>query len=83
MTLNEYRQKLKENHICRDCKKTDAFTLSGRTYCADCAEKIRLAKAKARQDPEKREIMLQQTRDCAKRHEENHECKTCGKPLGK
>lgn len=81
MTLKEYRQKLKEHHICRNCKKTDAFTLLGRTYCADCAEKLRLAKEKARQDPVKKEKMLQATKDWRERHEENHRCTRCGRYL--
>lgn len=46
MTESEYRAKLKANHICRDCKQTDAYTLAGRTYCAECAEKMANRKKK-------------------------------------
>ena len=53
MTESEYRAKLKANHICRDCKKTDAYTLAGRTYCAECAEKWQIAKEKKDLNPEK------------------------------
>lgn len=48
MTLQEYRKKQKKHHICRDCGNQDAFTLSGHTYCADCAEKQAAAKREQR-----------------------------------
>lgn len=32
MTEKEYRKKLKEAHICRDCKRQDAYTLAGRKW---------------------------------------------------
>ena len=53
MTESEYRAKLKANHICRDCKQTDAYTLAGRTYCAECARKWQIAKKKKDRNPEK------------------------------
>ena len=37
--LREWRRMLKEHHICRSCKRQDAYTLNGRTYCAECAGK--------------------------------------------
>lgn len=83
MTIQEYRVKLKKAHLCRDCKKQDAYTLAGRTYCYDCAEKQRIAKANARKDPVKRERMLEQHRQMQERYEQQHRCKLCGKPLEK
>lgn len=77
----EYRKKLKQHHICRDCKKIDAYTLSGRTYCYECAEKNRIAKEKARQDPEKKERMLQQKREHLARYREQHRCLRCGRSI--
>ena len=50
MTESEYRAKLKANHICRDCKQTDAYTLAGRTYCAECAEKMANRKKEKRSE---------------------------------
>ena len=50
MTESEYREKLKAHHICRDCKQTDAYTLAGRTYCAECAEKMANRKKEKRQE---------------------------------
>lgn len=48
MTLAEYRARLKAAHLCRDCKQQDAYTLGGRTYCADCAEKYAARKREFR-----------------------------------
>lgn len=39
MTVAEYRKRLKAAHLCRECKKVDAYTLGGRTMCAECAER--------------------------------------------
>ena len=39
MTEKEWRTRLKEAHLCRNCKQQDAYTLGGRTYCAECAAK--------------------------------------------
>ena len=35
-------------HLCRDCKKQDAYTLSGRTRCFECAERDRQQHRKRR-----------------------------------
>lgn len=35
----EYKRLLKSLHICPNCKRQDAYTLSGRRYCAECAAK--------------------------------------------
>ncbi len=83
MTEKEYRHKLKQAHLCRDCKKQDAYTLGGRTYCFDCAEKQRLYKAEMRKDPVKRVRMLEQHRAMQMRYEQAHRCKLCGKSLPK
>lgn len=50
MTEAEWRKRLKAAHICRDCGKQDAYTLGGRTYCAECAAKGAAAKRKWRQE---------------------------------
>ena len=77
----EYRRLLKKNHICRDCRKQDAYTLAGRTYCFECAEKGRKAKAQARKDPEKRAKMLLQKRQQIGRYITENKCVRCGKQL--
>ena len=81
MTETEYRMLLKKHHFCRDCRKQDAYTLAGRTFCAECAERQRLAKADARQDEEKRLKILEQHRQMQARYVAEHRCKTCGKKL--
>ena len=81
MNLSEYRQLLKKAHLCRDCKKQDAYTLNGRTYCFECAEKMRIKKAEARSDPEKREKMLEQKRAQVQRYREQHKCTKCGRKV--
>lgn len=80
MTIQEFRQKRKKAGVCRDCGKEDAYTMAGRTYCFDCAEKARLRKERDRQDPEKKERMLAQHRAMVQRRKEAGLCTACGKP---
>ena len=73
--MKEYYKWLKENHYCRLCKSKDAYTLGGRTYCAECAEKLN-AKHK-----ENRWALLESERQKA-RYETNKAngiCIRCGK----
>lgn len=81
MTIQEFRQKRKKAGVCRDCGKVDAYTMGGRTYCFDCAKKGAEKKRQARQNPEKRERMLEQHRQMQLRYECEHKCKLCGKQL--
>lgn len=50
MERSEWYAKLKEFHLCRDCKKQDAYTLAGHTRCYECAEKDRIRHACDRKD---------------------------------
>ena len=61
MTQKEFRDLRKKAGVCRDCGKEDAYTMAGRTYCAECAEKDRLRKEEARKCPEKRQKCLHST----------------------
>lgn len=91
MTVEEYRKKKKdesrrksrEKNIkegrCRDCGKEDAFTIIGRTRCADCVEKERLAKKRDRQDEIKREFMRLQQKTVREKRIERGECPRCGR----
>lgn len=81
MDKSEWRMMLKKNHICRDCRKQDAYTLAGRTYCYECAEKGRKRKAEARKDDEKREKMLESKRQQLARYIAQNKCVGCGKQL--
>ena len=79
MTESEYRAKLKAHHICRDCKKTDAYTLAGRTYCADCAKKMANRKREKRTDA--REEYNANRAEYRKKLIEEKRSSLCGKKL--
>lgn len=80
MTLQEYRKKQKKYHICRDCGNQDAFTLSGHTYCAYCAEKQAAAKReqRAKDGGKKNQEACKKWRD---KNIAEHKCVYCGRPL--
>lgn len=80
MTKKEYRNLLKKHHFCRDCKKQDAFTLNGRTYCAECAEKI----AERKRNERKKDGGEKERIACKKHREKNkkeHKCVYCGRKM--
>ena len=79
MNQQEFRALRKKAGVCRDCGREDAYTMAGRTYCAECAEKDRRRKEMARKDPEKRERMLTQNRKKVARHKAAGICPCCGK----
>ena len=79
MNQQEFRALRKKAGVCRDCGREDAYTMAGRTYCAECAEKDRHRKEMARKDPEKRERMLTQNRKKVARHKAAGICPCCGK----
>ena len=81
MTQKEFRAFRKKAGVCRDCGKEDAYTMAGRTYCAECAEKDRLRKEEARKCPEKRQKMLTQHREMVARKKAAGVCSCCGKRL--
>lgn len=70
MTESEFRALRKNAHICRDCGKEDAYTIYGRTYCFDCAEKQRLHKQAIRETEEEK-IRIERTRRKQKNEEKN------------
>ena len=77
----EYRGVLKHLHLCRDCKKMDAFTLSGKSRCAECTEKARIQRGKYMQNPENRAKSLTADRERRAERIENGCCAACGAPL--
>lgn len=76
---------LKSQNRCVDCTKQDAYTLSGRTHCAECAERRSAYKKAYREDPEKRERISKQVKQGMKRmHDKRiaeHRCTCCGRNL--
>jgi hypothetical protein len=49
VTDREYRDLLHKNHLCRYCKRQDAYTLSVHVLCAVCAENEREGQRKRRE----------------------------------
>lgn len=80
MEVADYRKLLKQHHICCDCKKQDAYTIAGRTLCAECAEKrAEAARKKYTCDGgEKQKIATKKYRE---KNEKEHKCILCGKQL--
>ena len=79
MTTAEWRKRLKEAHLCRDCKKQDAYTLGGRTRCAECAARHAAYNRKSRErNPEK---VREQNRAKYQRMKQAHKCTNCGRPV--
>lgn len=77
-----YREKLKSLHLCLWCKQQDAFTLNGRSYCAECAEKLAQAKYnKTYRNETTRQNRKEARKALRLRHIENHKCSQCGTSL--
>lgn len=50
----DWRKDLRERHLCTRCKQMDAYTMTGRAFCAECAEKER-EKSRERRESSKRQ----------------------------
>lgn len=75
--VRENRALLKSLHICRDCKRQDAYTLAGRTYCAACAAKHAERQRRRREDEEAR---AKDAAACRRwRESRGGLCKRCGR----
>lgn len=62
----------KENHLCVQCHKQDAYTLSGRVHCFECTQKDKEYRQKSYwKDPEKDKIRKQ------KKHDESEQQGVC------
>lgn len=75
----EWRAMLKAAHICRGCNQTDAYTLNGRTYCAECAAKNAAAKQRWRERHPNIEAERQLERRTRLKNE--GKCPYCGKQV--
>jgi hypothetical protein len=75
----EYMHLLRDLHVCKSCKRQDAFTLNGRAYCAECAAKNAERKRKWRgENPEESRARSRQSRE---KYAMENRCTVCGKPL--
>jgi len=85
-----WRGDLKRHHLCVWCKQEDAYTMTGRALCAECAQKqaARLRKWRAdnietahKQDAEKRAVRVEEGYciKCGKRKAApgHKQCKAC------
>lgn len=70
----------KSAHICTRCGLEDAYTIAGRSLCADCAEKARQCKAKQYEDEGKKQRMYSQHCNGQQKRRDAGLCPTCGRP---
>lgn len=78
MTPMERYEYLKSQHRCVRCRTQDAYTLSGRAFCAECAEKRSVRqRLKYREDSGASE--KQRQRKIRIEREQNGMCTRCGK----
>lgn len=71
---------LKRLHLCVNCKKQDAYTLSGRPRCYECTERNNMNAKKSRENKPKEDINKYRNA-LRQRHREEHRCIYCGKQL--
>lgn len=64
---------------CVICGKRDAFTINGRSYCADCCEKIK--KHKNIHYLKNKDKLSEKRKSLYYYRKQNHICITCGKPF--
>lgn len=82
MTRREWYAKLRENHLCTRCEKDDAYTLAGRSLCAECtAKKVAYNRDWRRNHPEN--VARWREAEQEKRRERKAEgfCVQCGAPV--
>lgn len=77
MDSSEWYWWLKKHHVCTQCKKTDAYTLNGRSRCYECtkANTERHKKSYAKN----REAMQKKAKEKYQQNKENGICVECEK----
>ena len=74
------REYCKRLHICRYCKSQDAYTLSGRTLCAECAaEEAERKRRKRAKDKEYRKAQNESVKRWRDNNADKGICSYCGK----
>lgn len=83
MTESEYKKALlsnrKKNHFCTKCGKQDAYTLSGRARCYECAEKERACSKIRYSCDNKRTRILAKAKENREKRRDSGLCTRCGK----
>lgn len=77
MTEAEWRALQRKHHICPSCGKQDAYTLAGRTMCAECAERERLRAEKRRETAG--DILRHRQAEIRRKRAEEGKCTRCGR----
>lgn len=84
MTENEYKRieyKVRRNDgLCTRCGREDAYTMAGRSMCAECAENARERKARQYADDDRRQRMYAQHRNGKQKRRDAGICPECGRP---
>ena len=75
----KYKQKHKEQGLCRDCSRP---AIPMRAHCMICNEKYRLHNHKNNFTKEQYAKRLQATREHKKRYRETNRCPQCSAPKG-
>lgn len=80
--MREFREYRKWRHLCVDCGTQDAYTMVGRTRCADCAEKHNAGSRKSwAESSEVREKKAAAKKAFLAYRRENRLCTVCGDQL--
>lgn len=75
----DYTQMLRRNHLCRRCKQQDAFTLNGRMYCSECADKFAQRRRNEYRDPKRRKVVRETQKNIYDKRKEQGLCTRCGR----
>lgn len=79
ITRKEYYDMRKNAKVCVKCGKEDAYTMNGRSNCAECAEKIRDWFREYRKDPSEKERRKNRKIEHRLKMVEEGKCIRCGK----
>lgn len=78
----EYAKTLKRLHLCQRCKKKDAYTMAGRSCCAECSAKnAKRVYSQTYSTPEQIAKTKAKRKEVYLKHLNGHECTRCGKSL--
>lgn len=81
MTEKEYYRKRKKYNLCVRCGQQDAYTMNGRSYCSECAEKK--AKVSKKYYENNRETVKASQKKYSDKLKKEHKCPRCSKKLDK
>ncbi len=76
-SLHNYNEMLKRAHMCTRCHKQDAYTLGGRSLCAECAKKQR-ERGKKFRAIHRDDVRARNRKNYLRAKAENR-CPTCGR----